>query len=163
MLRVIWWICGGRLQFVAASAAIIATILGTSMGAKAGEDPASAIRAALEQWRLDFNARKSADICDLFATDLLYDIRGLPEQNYALLCARLHRALTDHTKTFQYGLHIKEIIVSGTLAAVRLTWTSTVIPAHGPSVTHEEPGLDIFQRQPDGTWKIIRYLAYEED
>jgi hypothetical protein len=23
-----------------------------------------------------------------------------------------------------------------------------------------EPGMDIFKRQDDGTWKIIRYLAY---
>ena len=25
-----------------------------------------------------------------------------------------------------------------------------------------EPGMDIFRRQSDGSWKIIRYLAYEE-
>jgi hypothetical protein len=27
------------------------------------------------------------------------------------------------------------------------------------SVTSREPGLDVFSRQPDGTWNIIRYLA----
>jgi ketosteroid isomerase-like protein len=26
-----------------------------------------------------------------------------------------------------------------------------------------EPGLDIFRRQPDGSWKIVRYIAYEEE
>jgi hypothetical protein len=28
---------------------------------------------------------------------------------------------------------------------------------YGPQL---EPGMDIFMRQDDGTWKIIRYLAY---
>jgi hypothetical protein len=131
--------------------------------AVASDNPASDIRAALEQWRLDFNARKSTHICDLFATDLRYDFRGLPEQNYALLCDRLNRALADHSKTFQYDLRIQEIIVVGTLAAVRLTWISTVILPTQQTTTNEEPGLDIFQRQPNGDWKIIRYLAYEDE
>jgi hypothetical protein len=25
----------------------------------------------------------------------------------------------------------------------------------------KEPGLDVFRRQPDGTWRISRYMAYE--
>jgi hypothetical protein len=110
--------------------AAIATILHIILRggvAVAADDPASDIRAALEQWRLDFNARKSTHICDLFSTDLRYDFRGLPEQNYALLCARLNRALADHTKTFQYDLRIKEVIVTDTFAAVRLTWISRVV------------------------------------
>jgi steroid delta-isomerase len=136
---------------------------GVSAAARAGDDPASDIRTALQQWRAEFNARRPAHICDLFAADLLYDFQGLPEQNYPLLCARLHRALADHTKTFQYGLRIKEIIVSGSLAVVRLTWISTVTTANGHSATNDEPGLDVFQRQSDGRWQIIRYIAYQED
>jgi steroid delta-isomerase len=25
----------------------------------------------------------------------------------------------------------------------------------------KEPGLDVFRRQPDGKWRIARYMAYE--
>src|SRR5690348_17073481 len=74
------------------------------------------IRTTLEQWRLDFNARKPDRICDLFAPDLRYDFQGLPEQNFEQLCDRLHRALADMTQTFHYGLRIKEIIVSEPMA-----------------------------------------------
>jgi len=28
-------------------------------------------------------------------------------------------------------------------------------------VTSEEVGLDVFRRQPDGRWKIIRYIAFD--
>ena len=142
-----------------ALAALLA-IVACGTVARAADDPAAVIRAELEQWRLDFNARRDARICDLFAPDLRYDFQGLPEQNHTLLCERLHRALADRTKTFQYGLRIKEVIVSGRLAVVRLTWISNLTGADGRTTSDEEPGLDVFQRQPDGNWRIIRYIAY---
>ena len=116
----------------------------------------------LEQWRQDFNARKAEKICDLFATELLYDFQGLPEQNYTLLCNRLHKALMSETPNITYGLRIKEVIVSGELAVVRLTWISAVTASDGTSATDDEQGLDVFAKQADGSWKIIRYIAYPE-
>lgn len=141
---------------------VLTAMPASSTGLRAADDPPADIRAALEQWRVDFNARRAAHICDLFAPGLRYDFQGLPEQNYTLLCERLHHALADHTKSFQYELHIREIIVSGSLAVVRLTWIATVTGADGPGTTEDEPGLDVFQHQPDGSWKIIRYIAYPE-
>jgi steroid delta-isomerase len=129
----------------------------------ANKEPETIIRAALEQWRDDFNARRTAHICDLFAPDLRYDFQGLPEQTYPLLCDRLHRALADTTRTIRYGLAIKEIITSGSLAVVRLTWTSTLIEGSHKKTTHDETGLDVFRRQSDGSWKIVRYIAYPEE
>ncbi|MFO0990544.1 MAG: DUF4440 domain-containing protein [Hyphomicrobiales bacterium] len=130
---------------------------------RAETDPETAVRAALEQWRQDFNARKSDHICDLFAPELLYDFQGLPEQNYTLLCDRLHKALMSETPNITYGLRIKEVIVSGDLAIVRLTWISTVTRADGTSATDDEQGLDVFAKQADGSWKIIRYIAYPDN
>ncbi len=142
---------------------VLMAISGGSMELWAADDPTAKIRAALEQWRVEFNARQTAHICDLFAPGLRYDFQGLPEQNYTLLCDRLHRALADRTISFQYELHIKEVMVSGSLAVVRLTWISTETGLDGHSTTEDEPGLDVFQRQPDGSWKIIRYIAYPEN
>ncbi|SAL86302.1 hypothetical protein AWB74_07643 [Caballeronia arvi] len=80
--------------------AIAFATLSIMAGAKTvTEDPAAIIRAALEQWRGDFNARRAAHICDLFAPDLRYDFHGLPEQTYPLLCDRLHRALANPTQS----------------------------------------------------------------
>jgi ketosteroid isomerase-like protein len=132
------------------SGALIASVLMSAGPGRAwAGDPAADIRAALEDWRLNFNARRSVNICALFANDLRYDFRGLPEQNYSLLCDRLHRALSDTTRSFHYDLKIKEIIVAGSLAFVRLTWIST-LSTNGSSNTHEELGLDVFQKQADG-------------
>src|SRR5579871_2133919 len=114
-----------KTSFVAAALAMMLAVAAGSTRPQAADNPSDIIRGALEQWRQDFNARRSDRICDLFSTDLRYDFQGLPEQNYALLCDRLRRALADRSKTFQYGLRIKEVITSGTLAVVRLTWISS--------------------------------------
>ncbi|CAN5428070.1 SgcJ/EcaC family oxidoreductase [soil metagenome] len=120
------------------------------------------IRAALARWTSDFNARDPSRICDLFAKDLRYDYRGFPERDYETLCGLLHKSLADQTKRFVYSLDIREIIVSGDLAIVRLIWTLKVtIPGAANAVESKEPGLDVFRRQPDGSWKIVRYIAYE--
>jgi steroid delta-isomerase len=58
-------------------------------------------------------------------------------------------------------LDIKEILVFGDVALVRLVWTLTIKNSDG-EIKSVEPGLDFFQRQADGTWKIVRYMAYEE-
>jgi len=147
-------------RFVLFAAASLLTLAGP---ARADEDATAAIRATLEQWRLDFNARRAEHICDLFSPELIYDIQGLPEQNYTLLCDRLNKALADQTRKFDYGLRIKEIIVTGKIAIVRLTWISTLTGADGASVTDDEQGLDVFEKQADGSWKIIRYIAYPEN
>ena len=73
----------------------------------------------------------------------------------------MSKSLRDQEKSYHYSLDLKEILVSGDLAAVRLVWTLTVARKEGGVIeTIEEPGIDIFRRQRDGSWKIARYLAF---
>ena len=134
-----------------------------SAAAAQGDTPAqAAIRAALTQWTADFNAGKADKVCDLFAFDVVAQYRGQPERGYDALCDLLKRSLGDRSKTYSYALAIKEILVEGDLAVVRLTWTLTVRGKDAArETTAEEPGIDVFRRQSDGSWKISRYLAYE--
>lgn len=135
---------------------------GSPASAQLASKAETSIRDALLKWTNDFNAGDASHICDLFAPDLVYDYRGFPERNYEALCGLLHRSLGDPTKQFTYALDIREIIVSGDLAIVRLVWTLKVtLPGASKAVESKEPGLDVFRRQSDGSWKIIRYIAYE--
>jgi len=54
---------------------------------------------------------------------------------------------------------IREIIVSGDIAVVRLFWTLTARKGGEQSVT-DEAGIDIFKRQPDGRWSIARFMSF---
>jgi ketosteroid isomerase-like protein len=153
-----------RIWSGAIAAAMLATSLLAPYALAADDDSAAQnqIRIALEKWKLDFNAGDTSQVCVLFAPDLISNFRGQPEDNYNTLCSNLQAALTDPAKTYHYDLEIKEILVSGDLAVVRLVWSLKVgSKTSGPEETTREPGMDIFRRQPDGTWKISRYMAYE--
>jgi ketosteroid isomerase-like protein len=130
----------------------------------AAQDAQSEIRAALTQWMDDFNAGRADKVCGLFAPDLVAQFRGQPERDYNGLCDLLKRSLGDRERAYNYALAIKEIIVIGEFAVVRLVWTLKVQrkDAPGGDITADEPGMDLFRRQPDGSWKIARYIAYED-
>jgi ketosteroid isomerase-like protein len=133
-----------------------------SPAAAQGDTPAQvAIRAALTQWMADFNAGRAEKVCDLFARDLVAQYRGQPERDWDALCDLLKRSLADRDKSYSYALAIREILVEGDLAVVRLTWTLKVRGKDAAETTSVEPGIDIFRRQADGSWKISRYIGYE--
>jgi uncharacterized protein (TIGR02246 family) len=133
-----------------------------SPAAAQGDTPAqAAIRAALTHWMADFNAGRAEKVCDLFARDLVAQYRGQPERGWDALCDLLKRSLADRDKSYSYALAIREILVEGDLAVVRLTWTLKVRGKDAAETTSVEPGIDIFRRQSDGSWKISRYIGYE--
>ena len=142
----------------ACGSAVLAVAL-CSSAAIAG--PSEDIRTALDNWTKAFNSRDVGHVCDLFARDLVAIYQGQPERNYQAICELLSNSLRDREKSYRYTLDLKEILVSGDLAAVRLVWALTVARKDGGVIeTIEEPGIDIFQRQPDDAWKIARYLAF---
>jgi uncharacterized protein (TIGR02246 family) len=144
--------------------ALFAAIVTLSAACGTNSTAEAEIKSALTQWMADFNAGKTNKVCDLFAPDLKSDFRGQPERNFEQLCALLQKSLKDEARSFAYALDIKEIIVSGDMAAVRLVWTLTIGPkGGGAAIVTREPGLDIFRKQSDGSWKIVRFLAFEED
>lgn len=122
--------------------------------------PADDIRHRLEQWTEDFNGARADAVCDLFSKDAISNYRGQPERSYDEICAILQQALADPARHYRYDLAIREILVEGNLAVVRLTWTLFIAAPF--NVTSVEPGMAIFRREADGKWRIIRYLAYEE-
>ena len=127
--------------------------------------PDHAVRAALLQWNADFNAGRKERICDLFSTDLRYDYGAFPERGYRAICDLLHRSLDDPERRYAYDLEIREVLVSGDLAVVRLVWTLEITDraTKEPVATSTEPGMDVFRRQGDGSWRIVRFLAYERE
>jgi steroid delta-isomerase len=153
-----------RFFFALAIISIVLSGLSPWAAAQPREAPEAAIRAALEKWTADFNAGNAQEVCGLFSSELRYDFRGHPERNYRDICSLLHRSLENKTKKYAYSVQIKEILVWGELAVVRLVWMLKLqsINPPGPSAESIEPGMDIFRRQADGSWKIIRYIAYEE-
>jgi uncharacterized protein (TIGR02246 family) len=126
-------------------------------------DPAAndaAIRTRFLDWTAAFNARDAAGACDLFAPDLAYVIPEEPQGTQATMCGNLAKVFAREDLQLHYDPPaIHEIIVSGDMAMVRLTWTLTA-ETGGASETTTEEGIDIFRRQPDGRWSIARFIAF---
>jgi steroid delta-isomerase len=150
-----------RLTRALVAVALLAGVTPALAAAQTDQATENAIRDALTQWTADFNARRADKVCDLFAPDLVAQFRGQPETGHAALCDQLKRSLTDPGKSFNYSLAIKEILVSGDVAVVRLVWTLKVERPGATAVTTDETGMDVFRRQPDGRWKIVRFIAYD--
>ena len=127
-----------------------------SVLAGCGASDRADIKAALLQWPRDFNARNLDAVCGLFADDVVLAYPGAPDRNRDAFCGQMRVQFRDPSKTFSYDEpDIKEIIVEGDLATVRLFWTLTVRDTSGKVLeTIHEDGVDVFRRQPDGSWKI---------
>jgi uncharacterized protein (TIGR02246 family) len=143
-----------------AALALLLLLAVPGVRAAAEEGAATEIRAALVQWTEDFNAGRTDKVCDLFAKDARADVAGAPERDYAAICDLLVRSLNDTTRHYSYAMDIKEVLVFGDVAVVRLVSTLTR-SMDGSTAESIEPGMDIFRKQPDDSWKIIRYMAYE--
>jgi len=138
----------------------IALLALAALPATARADDAEDVRARLYQWTDDFNAKRIEPVCDLFSKELISTVRGQGDTDYATRCGILTKSLADPARDFHYEVDIHEVIVSGDLAVVRLTWTLFITPMN---VTAVEPGMDVFRKEADGAWRIVRYLSYEDE
>jgi ketosteroid isomerase-like protein len=155
-----------RVRRLAAAWIILAAALAAQLDSASGIDTTTTeaaekeIRGAIENWRFLFNAGNEEQVCDLFAPDLVANYQDEPERDYSSLCEMLRTALRDREANYTYSVRINEIMVYGEAAVVRLVWTLEIDKAGTPKQSIEEPAVDIFRRQADGSWKISRYLAY---
>jgi steroid delta-isomerase len=147
-----------------ATVAAMLWLANAGLAARADDAAARAeITAALTQWQDDFNAGRADRVCDLFARELRADFRGIGQRGYEAQCDLLRRSLADPARRFSYALAISDIQVWGDTATVLLTWTLTVRQNDtGREIVSVEPGLDVFRRERDGRWRIVRYMAYEQ-
>jgi len=127
-----------------------------------GDADKAAISLRLHAWADAFNARDAARICDLYSPDLIASVPGAPDASRDMVCKHLANALANPELDLYYSPEIHEIILSGDLAVVRLTWSLTVGRNTG-QLSSQETGMDVFRRQADGTWSIIRFVAFSTE
>lgn len=131
-------------------------VAGALVACTAPEDDADAVRAALTAFAQNFNNHDQAATCGLFTDDAVVSYPGRPDQDRTAFCERIGTTFANPAKSFSYAEPaIREILVDGDLATVALVWTLTVRDSEGRVLeTVEEDGLDVFRRQPDGSWRI---------
>jgi ketosteroid isomerase-like protein len=154
------------LALTAAAAKVAAADESTAAAAKAAgaEEPSAAAKSAITErlvrWTSDFNEKNLEGVCGLFAPDLSYTIDDIQNGSRDQLCANIREALAKPGLRLHYDEPaINDILLSGDLAVVRLTWTLTA-EKNGVRDTTTEQGMDVFRRAADGVWSIARYIAF---
>lgn len=123
-------------------------------------DTASAqaqIRGSLADW---VEATHSGDrwrAAQIWAKDLLGWNPGQPDDTYQ---REMEQAQRNQGKVppLTIGLTVHEVLVCGDLAVVRDTWRYTRATPN-PALPDSIWGYEVWRKQPDGTWKISRWLT----
>ncbi len=129
--------------------------------ALAADSPASAtsaegeIRMSLQRWMDATNRGDYAAAMDVWAPDLI----GWPPDGEDDTYAR-ERAYADKGGPVEatYQLTINEIIVDTSMAVVRDTWQQTMKRGADAGKTTVFRSVEIWRRQPDGHWRISRWI-----
>jgi uncharacterized protein (TIGR02246 family) len=125
------------------------------------EADAAAIRSALENWLKASNSRDAEGMGKVWAADAVASVPGQIDADFNAIRAGEKNAATRTDISRTMSLEIEEIQVSGDLGFVRDTWTFTTKWTRTGEVTRAKlRGVEIWRRQADGSWKIIRSLSY---
>jgi uncharacterized protein (TIGR02246 family) len=148
------------IRWLLAIAVVLAGV-GTVTPARADADSERvAITDRLQRWTVAFKARDAAGVCDVFAPDLVSTVPDALDSRRDALCGNLSAVLAKPGLQLHYDSpDIREILVSGDIAIVRLFWTLTA-QMGGESSVSAEAGMDIFKRQPVGKWSIARFVSF---
>ncbi|MCF1707325.1 nuclear transport factor 2 family protein [Tabrizicola sp. J26] len=130
----------------------------TDGSADADKDEAE-IRARLQEWSDAFAKKDVAAACDLFSADVVAEIQDGPTADHAAVCSKIGELLGKDDVELTYTPQIDEVLPMGDYALIRLTW-SLRIDRNGDVTTSSERGFDLFRKEADGKWRIVRYLAY---
>jgi ketosteroid isomerase-like protein len=114
------------------------------------------IRAALAGWVEAANRGDYKAALDVWAPDLIGWSPDGPDDSYAREAAGAKGPSGPVNTT--YALTINEVIVDGSLAVVRDTWTQTTRQDSGRDKVATFRSYEVWRCQPDSTWKISRWI-----
>lgn len=135
---------------------IIAAGLAQANAAAGNAAAEQKIRAALANWVEAANHGDSKGMLAVWAPDLIGWPPEGPDDTYEREAAYANAPAQPVTTT--YALEVNEVIVDGSLAVVRDTWTQTTKADAGADKVATFRSCEVWRRQPDGNWKISRWL-----
>jgi ketosteroid isomerase-like protein len=117
------------------------------------------IRSALASWVEAANRGNWKEALKVWAPDLIGWYPGMPDDTYPREVERAARAGAPRTK---YQVDVQEVMVSGPMAVVRDVWTFSTKGASGQLTIEKVKSFEVWKRQPDGHWKISRWISAPE-
>ena len=116
-----------------------------------------AIRAGLAAWVEAANRGDYEAALAVWAPDLIGWAPQGPDDSYEREADAAKLPAPKQVRT-TYALTINEVIVDGSLAVVRDTWTQTTKQDSGPDQVSTFRSFEVWRRQADASWKISRWI-----
>jgi steroid delta-isomerase len=136
---------------------LFAALLAAPATAQPAGDEAE-LRAAIEAGARACEAGRPDDVMSSYAPDILLSYPGIPDQDHAALVAgyrRLCAGMAGGEGTVETTIAAyDEILVSGDLAVVRLTW-STHLRGMSEGAVRRLRDMQVWRRTPQG-WRFFR-------
>lgn len=111
-------------------------------------------------WTKAFNEKKFPQVCELFAKSISADYQGSPQKDYNKICDGFKKIFQEKDTIYHNDFKIHHIYSSNAFAAVRITWYLHIYKNGKQTSSIQEEGLDIFQKQANGKWQIVNFIAY---
>lgn len=114
------------------------------------------IRSALAHWLEAANRGDYKSAFAVWAPDLIGWAPDGSDDTYAR--EQRYAELPKRPPSTTYELKIDEVIVDGSLAVVRDTWTQTTNVDGADEKTETFRSFEVWREQPDKSWKISRWI-----
>lgn len=145
---------------------IIATaVLVATVPAHADSGPAkdvAALREAIRKSGEAANALNADAILSQYAPDAILSYPTEGDMDFATL-SKGYRAMTNPPAgvTVKTVPTVEEVLVSGDLGVIRVSWTTTTTVAQPPKTsTRIMKDLQVWRREANGEWKMARGMHY---
>ena len=117
------------------------------------------IRKTFQDWVEAYKKRDLAGTMAILDRKIIFSFQGAPDADYETLEKGYIKAFAGSQRS-EWVPEYEEIKASGELGFVRSVWKRNKTESGVVTTVEKNRGIDIFQRQPDGSWKIIRSLNY---
>lgn len=111
-------------------------------------------------WTNAFNQKNLSATCQLFSEQVVATYQGAPPKTYTTICDGFKKVFSE-SRQYQYSYKLHQIYQDHDMAAVRVTWYLKILENNKLISSTTDEGLDVFQRDERGVWKIVNYLSYQ--
>lgn len=113
-------------------------------------------------WTNAFNQKDLELSCGLFSKKVVANYQGVPQKDYKAICNGFKKTFKEKNRDYHYRYKLHDIYTSGDLAAVRITWYLTVYETGKVISEVQDEGIDILEKNKEGSWQIVNYIAFPE-
>jgi len=117
------------------------------------------LRKLIQDTAQAINQNDAAGILAHYSKDILVSYPGIPDTTYDVFERSYREMLRPNTSTITVPT-IDEILVSGDLATIRMTWSTSITNKEtGQCSSRQAKDLQVWRRE-NGTWKLFRGMWY---